>query len=335
MTICSLLLAITQVHPGLRGTVTSAETGQPLGYTIVTLYPISGKQFTDAAGVFTFEVSRTGTYVLSVRQIGYTPLDTQIVVQADTATVVHVALQRLAIELPPVTIAVLLCTDPGAPDSSDAVLLNVFDQLQENARRYELLAQSYPFRYDLEIAERIVNQKGDTGKPTRWKLHFSSRDTRSYQVGRVIEPAWGPWRNQMGTHLIHGTDLADLGNEAFIANHCFTLAGTDTLGGREWVRIDFQPASDIASADMAGSAYLDPVTFQVRYTITSITRPERSELHDLRSVVFFTRFGSIAPGVPLQDSLSVVTAFRNSRSVKIETQRTSDVRFAGRPPPQE
>lgn len=328
--ICSLLFAITQVQPAVRGTVTSAETGQGLGYSIVTLYPVTGRQFTDAGGAFTFGIA-AGTYMLSVRQIGYTPLDTQLVIHADTT--VNVALRRLAIELPPVTIAALPCTEPGVPDSSDASLLTVFEQLQENARRYELLARSYPFRYDLEIAERTVNQRGDTGKPNRWKLHFSSRDTRPYQVGRVIEPAWGPWRNPMGTHLIHDTDLSDLGNETFIANHCFNLAGTDTLGGQEWVRIDFQPASHIASADMAGSAYLDPTTFQVRYTITSITRPERSELYDLQSVVFFTRFGSIAPGVPLQDSLSVVTKYRYSRSIKIQTQRTSDIRFASRPPP--
>ena len=332
MMICSLLLVVTQAQPpAFRGMVSSAETGLGLGYSIVTLYPGSGKQFTDAGGAFTFEIPAAGTYMLSVRQIGYAPLDTQLVVQTDT--VVHVSLKRLAIELPPVTIAALPCTNPGAPDSSDASLFSVFEQLRENARRYELLSRSYPFRYSLEIAERTVNQRGDTGKPARWKLHFSSRDTRPYQVGQVIEPAWGPWRNPMGTHLIHDTDLADLGNETFIANHCFTLAGTDTLGGREWIRIDFQPARRIASADMAGSAYLDPKTFQVRYTITSITHPERSELRDLESVTFFTRFGSIAPGVPLQDSLSAITRYRHARSIRIETQRTTDIRFAGRAPP--
>lgn len=326
-----LLVALLQ-QPSLRGTVTGAETGLGLGYSIVTLYPVGARKFTDAAGAFTFDVSAAGTYVLSVRQIGYSPLDTQLVVRADT--VLNVALHRLAIELPPVTIAALPCTEPGVPDSSDASLRNVFEQLQENARRYELLARSYPFRYDLEVAERTVNQRGDTGKPARWKLRIESRETHPYQVGGVIAPAWRPW-NQMATHVIHGTDLSDLGNETFIANHCFNVAGTDTLGGQEWVRIDFQPASSIASADMAGSAYLDPQTYQVRYTITSITRPERSELRDLQSVVFFTRFGSIAPGVPLQDSLSVVTTYRYSRSIKIETQRTSDVRFARQPPPKE
>jgi hypothetical protein len=242
-------------------------------------------------------------------------------------------LQRLAIELPPVIVAALPCTAPGAPDSNDAALLGVFGQLQENARRYELMRTSYPFRYDLEIAKRTVNQRGDTGKPSRWRLHLLSRDTPPYQVGRVIEPAWGPWKNPMGTHLIHDTHLEDLGNETFIANHCFRLAGTDTIGSEALLRIDFEPAMRIATADMAGSAYLDPVTFQVRYTITSITGLERSELSDLRSVISFVRFGSIAPGVPLQDSLSAVTTYRHSRTVKIETQRTSNVQFTSRQPP--
>lgn len=327
MTICALLLAVTQLqHPAVRGTITSAETGVGLGYTIVTLYPVSGRQFTDSSGVFGIEVAGPGTYVLSARQIGYAPLDTQIIVRSDTTVVVNVALKRLAIELPPVIVAALPCTEPGAPDSSNATLLNVFEQLQENARRYELLARSDPFRYDLEIADRIVNQRGDTGKPSRWRLHLSSFDTRTYQVGRVIEPASGPWK-VMATHLIRTTELSDLGNATFIANHCFTLAGTDTLGGQPLVRIDFEPATKITTADMAGSAYLDPETFQVRYTITSITRPEHSELADLQSIISFTRFGSIAPGVPLQDSLSVVTRYRFSRTIKIQTQRTLDVRF--------
>src|SRR5262245_43077381 len=185
----------------------------------------------------------------------------------------------------------------------------------------------------MDIAQRTVNQRGDTARPNRWRVYLLSRDNSPYQVGQVIEPAWGPWKNPMATHLIHETNLRDLGSETFIANHCFRLAGTDTIAGQELIRIDFEPATRINTADMAGSAYLDPTTFQVRYTITSITKPDRSELTDLRSVFFFARFSSIAPGVPLQDSLSAVTTYRYSRTIRIETQRTSDVRFTNRPPP--
>src|SRR5882762_1091671 len=62
----------TAQQPSLRGTVVRAETGQPLGFSIVTLRPNVGQQFADAAGAFAFSELTIGNYVLSVRQIGYT-----------------------------------------------------------------------------------------------------------------------------------------------------------------------------------------------------------------------------------------------------------------------
>src|SRR5881396_2297043 len=105
---CALLLVANAQafsQPSLRGSVVSAETGLPLGYSIVELRPGFGQQFTTAAGAFAFSALTPGTYLLSVRQIAYTPVDTQIVILEDGETVVHVALRHLAIELPPVTIA--------------------------------------------------------------------------------------------------------------------------------------------------------------------------------------------------------------------------------------
>ncbi|HJS42119.1 MAG TPA: carboxypeptidase regulatory-like domain-containing protein [Gemmatimonadales bacterium] len=327
------LTGVALAQSDLRGTVTSAETGRPLGYTIVTLYPHRDKQFTDARGMFAFEGTSAGSYLLSVRQIGYLPVDTQIVTRNDSPTTVRIVLRPLAIELPPVTIASIPCTNPGPPDSSDATLLAVFEQLRENARRYELLAESYPFQYTLELSDRTVYQRGDTGKPEVRKLRFSSRDDRPYHVGRVVEPAWGPWGNPANTVVIHSADLQHLGNETFIENHCFRLAGADTIGKDALVRIDFEPAKRIGTADMAGSAYLDPVTYELRYMATSLTRPERSELTDVRSMTFLTRFRNIAPGIPLQDSLIAITTYRyGGKRTKINTQRTLDIRFKRQPP---
>ncbi len=332
-----LLLATAQLaaaqRPSLRGTVVSAETGQALGFSIVTLHPNLGRQFTDGAGAFVFGETKPGRYLLSVRQIGYTPLDTQIVMGADTTTRVRIALRHLAIELPPVTIAAARCTRPGRPDSSDAALLAVFDQLQENARRFELLANSYPFEYDLEIATREVNARGDTSGPQLRRLRLSSKENHPYAVGRVVEPAWGPWGNPDSFVVIHSAELQDLGNPDFVASHCFLLAGRDTIGGDTLVRIDFEPAIRLGSADMAGAAYLDPMTYELRYTETLLTRPERSRLADVRAMRFRTRFHNIARGVPLQDSLTVVTSYRYGRQTKIDTQRTVEIRFRREPPP--
>jgi hypothetical protein len=322
----ALLCAPAVTGAQLRGTVISAETREPLGLTIVTLHPGLGTQFADAGGTFSFATVGAGTYLLSVRQIGYVPLDTPIVVSADTGIRVQVALRHLAIELPPVTALADWCTHPGAPDSSDTTLLAVFGQLQENARRYELLAERYPFQYVLELSERTLYSPGDTGKPYVRQLRFSSSDRRPYEVGKVVAPAWGPWGNPATTVVIRSAELEDLGNPAFIEHHCFRLAGLDTLGGESFVRIDFEPDKSLG-ADMAGSAYLDPITYAVRYTMTALTRPERSVLMDVRSMNFVTRFREIAPGVPLQDSLTAVTTYRHGRRTKVETQRTLDIRF--------
>jgi Carboxypeptidase regulatory-like domain len=336
--VCALVLCAaiappaSAQQPSLRGTVVSAETGQPLGYTIVTLHPNGGNLFTDASGAFAFARTTVGTHLLSVRQIGYAPLDTGIVIREGSETILHIALRHLAIELPPVTITAAQCTQPGPPDSTDAALLAVFDQLQEHARRYELLADAYPFHYELEMSERNVNQRGDTGRPYVRRLRFSSDDDHPYAVGRVVEPGWWPWGGAAEVVVIHSADLQDLGNPSFIKSHCFRLAGQDTIEGETLVRIDFEPATRIGSADMAGAAFLDPTTYELRYTETRLTRPERSLLTDVRAMTFRTRFRNIAAGVPLQDSLTAITTYRYRRGATIDTQRTVAVRFRRQPP---
>jgi hypothetical protein len=328
-----LLIPCSATGQGLRGTVASAETGLPIGYSIVTLYPNVGSQFTDLGGAFAFVDTHGGTYILSVRQIGYVPLDTQIVIPSDSGLTLHIALRRLAIELPPVTIAATPCETPGPPPEADTALLAVFGQLQENARRQALLADAFPFHYTLEYSDRMVNQRGDTGKPQTRNIRFSSSDNHAYQVGRVVEPAFGPWGDPATTFVIHSAELQDLGNPDFIRNHCFRLAGRDTIAGDTLVRVDWEPDIRIATADMAGSAYLDPATYELRYTATSLTQPERSPLSDVRSMTFQTRFRNIAPGVPLQDSLTAITTYRwSGRRSKVNTQRTLDVQFRRTPP---
>ncbi len=322
-------------QPALRGLVVAAESGEPLGFSIVALHPGFGQRFTDARGTFAFDAPKPGPYVLSIRQIGYAPRDTQLVISGDSATTVRIVLHHLAIELPPVTIAANQCTNPGPPDSSDTALRVVFDQLQENARRLALLADSYPFRYTFELTDRTVNQRGDTGPPVSKRLQFSSRDNRHhpYAVGRVVERGWGPWGSADSVLVIRSAELDDLGNADFIASHCFHLAGRDTIGGETLVRIDFEPATRVRSADMAGAAYLDSITYALRYTTTWLTKPERSQLTNVQSVTFRTRFRDIARGVPLQDSLTAVTTYRFDKPTNIQSQRTVEVRFRRQPPP--
>ena len=132
------------------------------------------------------------------------------------------------------------------------------------------------------------------------------------------------------------TELQEFANTTFIENHCFHLAGRDTIAGETLVRVDFEPAERLAWADIAGAAYLDSLTYELRFTETSLTHPERSPLTEVNTMTARTRFHSIAPGIPLQDSLIAITTYRFGRFTKrIETQRLIDMRFRRRAPTQD
>lgn len=321
-------------QPSLRGTVVSAETREPLGLTIVTLHPGLGTQFTDAGGVFSFPDVGAGTYLLSVRQIGYVPLDTQIVRRADVPATLRLIMRRLAVQLPAITVVGhARCTKPGPPDREvTPALAAVFDQLMENARRLQLLADSYPFHYRLERSQRDVDRRGDSLRAQVDTIDFDqNRTRRRYQPGLVVTAGTGPFS---GATVISLASLHELADSAFHAHHCFRLAGRDTIEGKSLVRIDFEPADDLPWSDIAGSAYLDSVTYALKYTETRLTRPELSNLREVRSAAARTRFREIASGVVLQDHVRAVWRYRsNARLTRVETQRLLAVRFRNEQPP--
>ncbi|HET8713837.1 MAG TPA: carboxypeptidase regulatory-like domain-containing protein [Gemmatimonadales bacterium] len=326
-----LLLLSAQL---LSGTVINAEAREPLALTIVTLHPNAGKQFTDAAGAFSFSDLAPGTYLLSVRQIGYVPLDTQVVLRAEAPARLLIVLRHVAVELPAITVfGHGRCTTPGPPNRDvTPALAAVFDQLIENARRLELLADSYPFRYRLERSQAEVTRRGDTLRTQVDTIEFDQNETRRrYRPGFIVAPGTGPFS---GYTVVTLASLHELGDDAFHRTHCFRLAGRDTIEGETLVRIDFEPADQLHSSDIAGSAYLDSVTYGLRFTETSLTRPERSELRDVRSVVARTRFRDIAPGIALQEHVRAIWRYRSAtRPTRVEMQRLLTVQFR-RPLPQ-
>ncbi len=328
------LLLQTVAAQSIRGTVVVAQTGEPLPFSVVMLSPGDARIFTDGQGRFSFSNLGNSTYVLSVRQIGFSPVDTQITLRGDDAPVVRIALHALVVQLPPlVVIGYGPCTAPGRPNSpDDSALVAVFDQLQENARRFELFADSYPFRFRLERTVRDVTRRGDTLK-TVDILSLGNTDERPYEVGRVVAPGWGPWNSDL---LVHTTVLQEFANKTFIETHCFHLAGRDTIAGETLVRVDFEPAERLGSADIAGAAYLDSITYELRFTETSLTHAERSPLTEVNTITARTRFHSIAPGILLQDSLIAITTYRFGRFTRrIETQRLIDMHFRRRAPTQD
>src|SRR2546421_2959081 len=317
-----------QTSMTLRGVVLGAETSEPLGFSIVTLIPNVGRQFTDQRGVFRFSEVPAGIYLLSVRQIGYTPLDTQLVINENVPPILTLILRHLAVELPAITVTGrATCTQPGAPNPAiTPALASVFGQLVENARRLELLADSHPFRFRLERRFREVNRRGDSLGALVDTLELDHNEVRRrYRPGLIVAPGAGPWQ---GLLVVTLASLHELGDSAFHQNHCFRLAGLDTIEGETLVRIDFEPVDGLRAPDIAGSAYLDSVTYGLRYTETLLTRPQRSRIPNISTLVARTRFTDIAPGIALQEYVLAETKFRGGPiSTRVETQRLLAVHF--------
>jgi hypothetical protein len=310
----------------VRGHVTAVETGEALGISTVMLIPGFGRRFTDERGAFSFAGVPPGLYLLSVRQIGYVPLDTQIVVRAGGSPL-SIVLRRVAVELPAITVTGrAVCTRPGPPSREvTPALAAVFDQLLENARRLELLADSHPFRFRFERQFVWTNRQGDTTRVEIDTLELQSVETRrAYRPGRVVEEGTGPYRDQ---RIVLLPSIREFGDSGFLHNHCFRLAGLDTVDGESLVRVDFEPAERLRSSDIGGSAYLDS-TYHLRYVDVSLTKPERSRLRGVRAISAQIRFGEVIAGIMLHDQVRAETRYRaDAPRRRVEMQRLLSVHF--------
>jgi hypothetical protein len=265
--------------------------------------------------------------------VGYKPFDTTLTVARDGAVEVTVPLEHLVVELAEMRVVARTggfgrCTAPGAPDPATyPELAAVFEQLRQNAERFWLLADSYPAVFRMErrfgvpgrspfgvLAERVDTLELRTD--ARWH----------YAPGRVVTEEPGA---RGGTDLqVNLPSLPDFADTAFIANHCFRLAGTDSVEHAEYLRLDFRAAERIKEADADGSALLDPHSYLVRYVRIRLTRPERvaGYLEDLRATVAFRE---IMPSLMVPDRISgVQTNFgRVGVADRVEEQRLVDFRF--------
>jgi len=328
-----LLAAVVSAPLGtVHGTVVSAESGEPLGYSIVSLRPTLDEHFTDEHGAFTFAGVEPGTYRLLVRQIGYLPADTTLVVTSDADLLVHVVLRHVAVELPPITVTgELTCTQPGPPDAAATpALADVFEQLLENARRYRLLADSFPFTFVIERTLQTSNTMPENSRLEIDTITQTSAQERSrYRPGRVVDWGEGGFRGQ---RIVRLPGLEQFADSVFTHTHCFRLAGRDTTEGDTFVRVDFEPAARLRSPDVAGAAYLELGTYQLRYTRVRLTQAERS-LPGVSGLEAITRFREIVPGIVLHDHVRAVTTLRTQQE-RIEEQRLMMVQFVrpfGRP----
>jgi len=307
----------------VRGEV-RATTGERVPYVIVSLVPAGRQRFADDSGAFWFAGIAPGRHRVLVRQIGFSPYDTTVVVPPEGEVVLAPHLGRITVQLSEINVSARgTCERPGPPDPVlHPQLAIVFDQLRENAERYLLLADSYPAEYqmardfgDLTAAGEVVVRHRDTvalRTDARWR----------YVPGHVITE---PGRD--GRRLLLPT-LPDLADSAFQAGHCWYLPGLDTATGGRLVRVDFVPPVWLRAPDVEGSAWLDPSTYQVRRATVRLTNPSRADWR-IRELTVDMSFREIVPSIVLLAHISAVTRTAPvlGRQVRTEEQRLLAVHF--------
>ena len=325
-----LALACPAIAGGqiLRGEVRAAETNLVLPFSTVVIQPGVAGRFTDDSGRFAFPELRGGGYRLTIRAIGYLPFDTVITVGREPI-VLHVRLLPLAIELPPVTVvAARACVRPGPPArDSEPELAAIFDQLRDNAARYQLLSTRYPFQYALE--RRIWSEPASRGMVID-TLELRSDVFKPYVPGGLVTSQPGTRGDQ--DRILRLPTVIDLADSVFHRAHCFGFGGVDTLEGTATWRVDFIAADRLREPDVAGSAWLDSESYQLRRLVFRLTRPDRAA-RSLRALEATVAFGDLLPTLTVPIHITATSEGKGKRPViGHEEQRLLRVHFLNGPP---
>ena len=279
----------------LTGVVVAKAAGEPLGHSMVSLTPAGRQTFTDDEGRFAFQGVPPGRYTLRVTHLGFSPFDAPIRITADSAaTRVRIALADVQVTL--ATVKVMgdaPCLAPGAPDPTrDRDFAVIFQQLEQNAQQYRLLADSFPYAYHEERTNFSV--RGDSvieSVHTDTVLLRSDKPGWTYRPGRVISTDFITRQRTM-----HLPTLSDFASDEFVKNHCFRYGGEENTPDGDAVRIEFRAAQKLTSPDVNGTILLDAKSYQIRQAELRLS-PVPSALRRVAAVDVTTLFREVEPSV--------------------------------------
>ncbi|MFI5311540.1 MAG: carboxypeptidase-like regulatory domain-containing protein [Gemmatimonadales bacterium] len=307
----------------LVGDVVSRETGFPLAHAMVTVLGAERQTFTSDAGVFAFSAIPPARYRLRVTRIGYVPAELNVEVPAGAAPPrVRVELTRLSVKLETVRVlATNVCTSPGRPDPDlNPDFAAIIVQLRLNAEHYQLLADSFPFSYQVERSQREMKSDSSRGTPRLDTLNLRT-DHRgwTYKMGEMVE------RTPQG-YVMHLPDLRDFASYEFLNNHCFRYAGLDSTRDGLVLRIDFRADVQIRTPDVNGAIFLDARTYQIRRADLELSKMP-PEIRNITAVHVTTLFREISPAIVVIHDVNGINSLRHSRLPWSIVAQTEDQRM--------
>ena len=122
------------------------SSAQVLSCALVAIPTLRLERFATELGQFTFLQIPADTYRMRVRQLGYQPVETDVVVKGGITSEGVVRMTRIAQTLDALQVeSDWRCERPGRPGSTNTKTVAMFEQMEPNAQRMRLLREQYPF----------------------------------------------------------------------------------------------------------------------------------------------------------------------------------------------
>ena len=322
----------------LTGAVRAAQPDAELPYAVVNLPALSIERFTDASGRFVLGALKTGTFDIAIRRIGFKPWNGRVTITADSTTTLNVQLVQLPQQLLAVVVRALAsCRNPGPPDPVlQSETSSLVAQLRENADRYRLLAEQYPFSYSQTRALGALNDANFVVERVDTTM-VQSIARVAYSPGNLVTRTASKERGVEYTMAI--PTLIELTDDRFIRTHCFGYGGTTRVGRETWVRVNMRAADKLRSPDVHGAFFLDSATSQLRRMDLDMSRPDLlpPELQRVEAVHVVTSFRDIASGLSVIESVCALNQVHTPPGAdrvppSAELQQLLGYRFTAPPP---
>ena len=314
-------------------TVTAASTGQVLGFALVAIPTLGLERFSSERGQLTFPQIPVGTYRMRVRQLGYEPFETTVVVKSGTMSEVVVHMTRISQTLEAMQVeADWRCEKPGRPPASNKRAVAAFEQMEQNAERLRLLREQYPYNVYVERWRLLVRTDGSDSTTLRDTIITASDSQTKYAPGNVV---YNRNKEKNWEYYMRIPTLAVFADDIFEKNHCFVVRGVDKTKGN-MLRIDFKTFYKVKTPDVEGSVFLDTSSFRLMRSEVKLTTLPKN-LTGISSVSVVALFTEVSPGLPITGAVDAVTQlntfnYGNNFFVEVEKQAPVRVDFLkGRP----
>lgn len=280
----------------VRGHVTEAGTSTPVVGALVSLLGESSdtslvSALSSPSGEYAIRAPGVGTYRLAVKRIGVQRfVSVPFALGSGETRSVDVPIAAVAMTLPEVSVSGLCVTQPRelrrvsslwdeARTALEATEISLRDRLMEaEISRYVAEVEPGSLRV-------LFDWRSDAQVMTEQPFTSLSGDSLS---------AVGYWRPLPGDSIEYlAPDASALASNAFIRDHCFSMARAARRNRTDLVGLAFVPARDRTLPDIAGTVWLDARTFELRLIDFQYTRlPSMPNANQVGGEVHFTRLRS-------------------------------------------